>query len=48
VKKEACDWTGKREVELRVAVTENLSGEREKEARWRMDRKNILILCDFK
>jgi hypothetical protein len=29
VQQEACDWTGKREVELRVARTESHSGERE-------------------
>ena len=27
VQQEACDWTGKREVELRVAETESISGE---------------------
>jgi hypothetical protein len=26
---EACDWTGKRDEELRVAETESISGERE-------------------
>jgi hypothetical protein len=31
---EACDWTGKREVELRVGETESISGEK-KEAEWR-------------
>ena len=25
---EACDWTGKREAELRVAETESISGEK--------------------
>ena len=45
---EACDWTGKREAELRVAETESISGEEEK-PRWRqMDRKKNLIPCDFK
>ena len=28
VQQEACDWTGKREAELRVAETESISGER--------------------
>jgi hypothetical protein len=27
---ETCDWTGKREAELKVAKTESVSGEREK------------------
>jgi hypothetical protein len=48
VQQEACDWTGKREAELRVAETESISGEEEK-PRWRqMDRKKNLIPCDFK
>jgi hypothetical protein len=28
VQQEACDWTGEREAELRVAETESMSGER--------------------
>jgi hypothetical protein len=31
VQQEACDWTGKRELELRVAETDSISGERKKE-----------------
>lgn len=34
VQQEACDWRGKREVELSIAETESLSGEGEK-PRWR-------------
>jgi hypothetical protein len=37
---EACDWTGKREAELRVSETETGTGRREKEGRWRK-RKTI-------
>ena len=45
---EVCDWTGKREAELRVAETESISGEEEK-PRWRqMDRKKNLNQCGFK
>jgi hypothetical protein len=28
VQQDACDWTGKREADLRVAETESVSGER--------------------
>ena len=34
---EICDWTGKKEAELRVAETGS-DREREKEARWRTNR----------
>jgi hypothetical protein len=38
---EACDWTGKREVELRVAETERISGRGER-SRWKQtNRKNL-------
>ena len=37
VQQEAYDWTGKKEADLRVAGTENDSGERE-EARWTTDK----------
>ena len=36
VQQEACDWTGKREVELRV-VSQGAT-QKEKEARWRTNR----------
>jgi hypothetical protein len=40
VQQEACDWTRKREAELKVANSKRAhSGEKEKEPRWRrMDR----------
>jgi hypothetical protein len=48
VQQEACDWTGERKEELRVAETESISGEREK-PRWRRkDRKKNLNQCGFK
>jgi hypothetical protein len=46
VQQEACDWIGEREAELRVVGMESdLEGE---EAKWRTNRKKILILCGFK
>jgi hypothetical protein len=41
----SCDWTWKREAEQRVAKTEETG--REKEAKWRMNRK-IQIQGSFK
>jgi hypothetical protein len=35
MQEEACDWTEKREAELRVAETGKDSGERKGEERWR-------------
>jgi hypothetical protein len=49
VQQEACDWTGKREVERRVAGTESDLEEGEGKQRWRqMDRKKIPIPRGFK
>ena len=44
---EACDWTGKREAELRVAETEMEETGREKEEKW-SKRKTTQIPCGFK
>ena len=47
VQQEACDWTGKREAELKFAEMGSVS--REKKPRQRqMDRKNDLNLRGFK
>ena len=41
VQQEACDWTGKREAELRVAETGSNTGEKKKETKWRTNRIQI-------
>jgi hypothetical protein len=46
VEQEACDWTGKKEVELRVSETETGTGGREG-GKWRK-REMIQISCGFK
>jgi hypothetical protein len=43
VQYEACDWTGKREVELSIAERE-----RKEKTRWRTERKKILDQRGFK
>jgi hypothetical protein len=48
VQQEACDWTGKREVEQRVAGTESDSGRKGGKTKWRTDRKEILNQHGFK
>jgi hypothetical protein len=41
VQQEACDWTGKREAEQRVAETGSNTGEKKKETKWRTNRIQI-------
>jgi hypothetical protein len=46
MQQEACDWTRRREVELRVAETESVS---EEKPRWKQtDQNKILNQCGFK